>query len=119
MSARPGKPELINSGYGRAALDELNRLVRAAKKGDPLAPVTVLVPTNGVGVAARRWLASEPPGVGNVSFTTVHRLAELFGAPALAAAKRRPVSPPIVLAALRHELALDAGVLAPVGNHAN
>ena len=117
MTARPGHPELINSGYGRSALGELNRLVQAAKKSDPLAPVTVLVPTNGVGVAARRWLASVPPGVGNVSFTTVHRLAESFGAPALAAQKRRPVSPPIVLAALRHELALDAGVLAPVGHH--
>lgn len=117
MSARPGRPELINSGYGRAALGELNRLVRVAKKGDPLAPVTVLVPTNGVGVAARRWLASEPPGVGNVSLTTVHRLAESFGAPSLAAQKRRPVSPPIVLAALRHELANNAGVLAPVGDH--
>ncbi len=117
MIARPGHPALINSGYGRAALAELNRLVRAAKKGDPLAPVTVLVPTNGVGVAARRWLASEPPGVANVSFTTAHRLAESFGAPTLAARGRRPVSPPIVLAALRHELAIDAGILAPVGNH--
>ena len=117
MSARPGHPALINSGYGRAALAELNRLVRAVKKGDALAPVTVLVPSNGVGVAARRWLASEPPGVGNVTFTTVHRLAESFGASTLAARGRRPVSPPIVLAALRHELAIDAGMLAPVGNH--
>jgi ATP-dependent helicase/nuclease subunit B len=117
MNARAGRPELINSGYGRDALTELTRLVRVAKKGDPLAPVTVLVPTNGVGVAARRWLASDGTGVGNVSFTTVHRLAESFGAPALAAQKRRPVSPPIVLAALRHELANDAGVLAPVGDH--
>jgi ATP-dependent helicase/nuclease subunit B len=117
MTARPGRPELINSGYGRVALAELHRLVLAAKKADPLAPVTVLVPTNGVGVAARRWLAAQPPGIGNVTFTTVHRLAESLGAATLAAAGRRPVSPPVVLAALRHELARDPGVLAPVGDH--
>ncbi len=95
-----------------------------AKAGDPLAPVTVVVPSNGVGVAARRQLASgaygrlgrRGSGLAAVSFLTVYRLAELLGAAKLAAGGRRPVSTPVIAAALRRALAWPS-VFAEVAGH--
>ncbi|HEY8526859.1 MAG TPA: PD-(D/E)XK nuclease family protein [Acidimicrobiales bacterium] len=144
--------EVVTTRYGRPALRALRDLVAAAKGGEPLAPVTVVVPSNHVGVTARRLLAAGvdsgdggdgdaaggagygtgggagdgiaggagrpgPRGVAGVSFLTPYRLAELLGAPQLAAAGRRPVSTPVVAAALRRALARDAGVFAPVAEH--
>src|SRR5690606_24532234 len=100
----------------------LRDAVSAAKAGDALAPVTVVVPTNHVGVTARRLLASGAlggvasggTGVAAVGFVTAYRLAELLGAASLAAAGRRPVSTPVIAAALRRALADDPGIFAPV-----
>lgn len=111
--------------YGRAAAAALHGELAAAKREDPLAPVTVVVPANSVGVAARRLLASgdlgpvtaRGTGIVGVSFLTVYRLAELLGAPALAAAGRRPVSTPVVAAAVRGVLTDRPGVFAPVAAH--
>lgn len=111
--------------YGRPAAEALHARIAAAKAGEPLAPVAVVVPTNSVGVATRRLLASgelgdvtaRGVGIVGVSFLTVYRLAELLAAPTLAAAGRRPVSTPVVAAAVRSVLARDAGVFAPVARH--
>ncbi len=102
--------------YGAAALAALGRAVSAAKASDPLAPVTVVVPSNQVGVAARRELGRTAGFIG-VTFLTPYRLAELAGASALAAQGRRPVSTPVLAAAVRAELSRDAGVFAPVAAH--
>jgi ATP-dependent helicase/nuclease subunit B len=110
-------PRLVVTGYGRAALEELATTVRAAKGNDALAPVTVIVPNNGVGVAARRALARDGRGIGAVTFTTVSRLAEQLGRARLSAEGRRPASGVLVLGTLRRELDRDAGVFAPVANH--
>jgi ATP-dependent helicase/nuclease subunit B len=99
--------------------------IARAKESSPLAPVTVVVPGNSVGVAVRRLLASGDLGrvskVGSgligVNFLTASRLAELLAASRLAARKRRPVSPPVVAAAVRHVLSTGAGMFAPVANH--
>ena len=93
--------------------------IARAKRESPLAPVTVVVPGNSVGVAVRRLLASgelgpvSPAGVGliGVNFLTTFRLAELLAAPQLAAAGRRPVSTPVVAAAVRRVLATDPGAM--------
>ena len=97
--------------YGRDAAEALQAEIVAAKGAEPLAPVTVVVPSNHVGVAARRLLASgrlgpttsSPDGVGlvAVTFLTTYRLAELLGAPVLAGEGRRPVSTPVITAAVR------------------
>jgi RecB family exonuclease len=118
-------PDLVTTAYGRAAATALHAQLVAAKRDEPLAPVTVIVPTNSVGVAARRLLASgelgsitsRGAGVIGVSFLTVYRLAELLAAPALAAAERRPVSTPVVAAAVRAALAAEPGLFAPVAEH--
>jgi RecB family exonuclease len=117
--------ELVRTTYGPPALDALARVVGQAKADEPLAPVTVVVPSNHVGVTARRALAAADrhmsrrgAGVIGVTFLTPYRLAELLGAPALAAAGRRPVSNPVMAAALRRALRDSPGVFAPVSQHA-
>ncbi len=111
--------------YGPPASSALASEIRRAKGDDPLAPVTVVVPANHVGVAARRRLASgaagtvctRGSGVAAVTFLTVYRLGELLGSAHLAGEGRRPVSSPVVGAALRAALAADPGVFGPVRDH--
>ena len=111
--------------YGPEAANALRAEISAAKGADALEPVTVVVASNQVGVSVRRQLASgrlgavcgAGPGLIAVSFLTPYRLAELLGASALAGAGRRPVSTPVITAAVRASLAADAGVFAPVAEH--
>src|SRR3954466_580436 len=109
--------DATGTAFGRAAADLLAEQVRTAKDGDPLAPVTVVVPSNYVGVAMRRELARRGNGIAAVDFTTLHRIGERLGAPRLAAAGRRPPSAPVLAAALRVVLAENAGVFEPVAEH--
>ncbi len=112
--------------YGPDAAESLRELIASAKDGDPLAPVTVVIPSNHVGVATRRLLASgdlgpvceRGRGLIAVDFLTVYRLAELLGSPGLAGAARRPVSTPVIAAAIRAALAERPGVFAAVASHA-
>lgn len=111
--------------YGRDAAEALRSAVAAVKQDDPLAPVTVVVPSNHVGVSARRRLAtaregavcSRGTGLAAVTFVTPYRLAELLGAATLAGAGRRPVSTPVLAAAMRNALRTQPGVFAPVAEH--
>lgn len=103
--------------YGRPAMELLSEQVTDIKAGEPLAAVTVVVSSNDAAVAARRALAARPGGVANVTFLTLHRLAERLGASSLAAAGRRPVSAPVIAAAVRGVLATAPGVFAPVADH--
>lgn len=116
---------LVTTPYGPAAAAALHGEISAAKRGDPLAPVCVVVPANSVGVAVRRLLASGElgpitragAGVVGVAFLTVFRVAELLASPRLAAAGRRPVSTPVVAAAVRAVLAGEPGLFGPVAEH--
>ncbi len=117
--------EVRPSPYGTAALTTLLDVVAAAKAGDPLAPATILVPTNYVGVSTRRRLAAGDlgavtpagHGIAGIEFLTVYRLAELVGAGSLAGSGRRPVSTPVVAAAVRQVLAAEPGLFTPVAEH--
>jgi RecB family exonuclease len=102
--------------YGPPALDRLGALVDEAQATDRLAPVTVVVPTNYVGVATRRALARRS-GLAGVSFLTVYRLAELLGSARLAGAGRRPVSTPVVAGAVRQALRQVPGCFEAVRDH--
>ncbi|MFI5053419.1 MAG: PD-(D/E)XK nuclease family protein, partial [Acidimicrobiia bacterium] len=116
---------LVTAAYGRASAQALRDAVATGKGGDPLAPVTVVVPTNYVGVAARRLVAGGElgrvteagDGVAGVTFLTVYRLAELLGAPRLAGAGRRPVSSSVLAAAIRRVLVRTPGIFAAVAAH--
>ncbi len=99
-----------------AALDELARAVADAKAGQPLAPVSVVVPTNAAGVTARRWLGRHG-GVAAVDMLTLHRVAEVLAGPLLAAAERRPVSTPVIDIAVRAVLREHPGSYRSVADH--
>src|SRR6476661_3615826 len=79
---------------GREAAIALRDVIAECKDGDPLGPVTVVVPSTLAGLSLRRLLASggldEPgapvTGIANVGFTVVGRLLELLGAPGVFAA---------------------------------
>lgn len=98
------------------ALPALVDTVQAIKGGNPLAPVTVLVPTNATGVMARRYLGRHG-GVAAVDMVTLYRLAEVLAGPSLVEAGRRPVSTPIVDLAVRAVLGQAPGSFAQVAGH--
>ena len=116
---------LVRTAYGSPAARALRDAVAEAKAGEPLAPVTVVVPSNHVGVATRRLLsagslgpvAGTGVGLAAVTFLTPYRLAELLAAAALAGQGKRPVSTPVLAAAVRAELAAAPGLFAPVARH--
>jgi len=109
------------SGYGRPASEALAAAVARAKQAGPLSAVTVVVPSNFVGLSARRLLGSGALGVGassgiaNVSFVTPFRLAELVAADLLL--DKAPITNPVLGAAVRQVLAEDPGFYAPVAEH--
>ena len=99
--------------YGDEAHGALSRLLAEAKNGDPLQAVTVVVPKGTVGLAARRRLAAVPPGLCNVRFVTLGRLAGELAGRRPDETHRRPVSQALVHEAVRQALAdRDGGFLA-------
>lgn len=103
--------------YGDGAFGALAASVRAAKGGDPLAPVTVVVDRGAVGLSVRRRLAASPEGVANVRFTTWSRLAAELAMPWLSSADRRAVTGAVELEAVRAALdEVDAGPLAALAD---
>ena len=90
--------EVTYTAYGRAAVEVPCTFVANAKKDDPMAPVTVLVPSNIAGIVARRHLAhgltAEGKGVAGIWFTTLPRLAEQVAPPTLTGQGRRPATRP-------------------------
>jgi ATP-dependent helicase/nuclease subunit B len=113
--------DLVTTEYGAAAYAALRQVLASAKGKDPLAPVTLLVPTNWCGVVARRALASGyregRPGIAGLSVATLPRLAEKLAASGLSEAGRRPLTTPVLGAAWRQTLALDPGPFEPVATH--
>lgn len=102
--------------HGPPAREALREAVATAKGPDPLAPVTVAVPSTYAGLALRRALAA-PGGLVNVRFLALARLAELLGAPALAEQGRRPLTRPLRAEAVRAVLAGAGPPLAAVAGH--
>ncbi len=107
---------LTTTSYGPAAHDTLAARVATHKADDALAPVTVVVHSNQIGIAARRALGRRG-GIAGVTFLTPYRLAELLGAGRVAASGRRPVSTPVLAGAVRAVLAEDPGHFAGVHTH--
>lgn len=107
------------TSYGRPALERLAHLVSELKAGDPMAPVTVLAPSNPAGLVARRFLArgvAGRPGVAALDVSTVPRWAEQLAGPRMGG--RRPTTRPVLAATARHVLhSGTAGSLATVADH--
>jgi ATP-dependent helicase/nuclease subunit B len=107
---------LHTTPYGPPAHAALAASIGRHKAGDPLRQVAVVVPSNHVGIAARRALGRHG-GIAAVTFLTPYRLAELLGAPGVAAGGRRPVSTPILAGAVRAVLHDDPGYFVGVHTH--
>lgn len=101
--------------YGAPALGAVACAVEAGQGGDPLAPVTVVVPRSQVGLAVRRRLAARPGGVCNVAFVTLPALAARLAVDWLASTDRRPLTRPVLQEAVRAVLrTARGGLLGPV-----
>ncbi len=111
-----GVPSVRTTGYGRPATLALRDEIRRAQSADPLAAVTVIVPSNLAGLAARRVLGADH-GLANVSFLTPYALAERLGRPGAAAADAGQLSEAVLVAAIRMELRDDPGMFAAVAGH--
>lgn len=113
---------------GRDTTVAVNQTISEFQAGDPLQPVRVIVTSNVAGLSLRRLLGSrvfavaqatpsQPAGIANVSFATPFQLASELAAPALAAQGLRPLTTPVLAAAVRHVLANQPGRFGTVANH--
>ena len=98
------------------ALAALAAAISNAKGADPLAPITVAVPTNTCGVMTRRALGRQG-GIVGVDMVTLNRLAELIAGPTQAAAGRSPMSTPVIDLTIASLLADDPGPFGAVATH--
>lgn len=121
MTESSGSITLHATRYGAPAYEVLRDVVEAIKHDDPLAPFTLIVPTNIAGITARRALAATTTsfgiGIAGLTVLTLDRLAELVAAPTLTADGRRPATGPVLSAAWRAALRDDAGLFAEVADH--
>ena len=97
------------------AQERLERLLAEYQADDRLAPVTVVVPSTYSALHLRRDIGRR--GLVNVQFMVLPRLAELLGAPSLAAKGQRPLKPLIESAAVRRAAGQASGRLEPFRNH--
>ena len=95
--------------------DTLWRHIQEAKAGDVLAPVTVVGPTRYANLSLRNELGRN--SFANVQFLVLPALSEILGAPGLARAGRRPLTPVLEGVAIRETLSRATGPLAPVADH--
>lgn len=112
---------LIATPFGAPASTALVDAVGHLKGDDALAPVVVIVPTERIGVAARRGLAragvAGRRGVAGITVMTLARLAESIATPELAAGGRRPVTDAVLVSALDRLLHEAPGRFADVAEH--
>src|SRR5664280_2889313 len=85
------------TAYGAQAQGELREVITEAKRTDPLAPLTVVVPSDLAGVVTLRFLASgvtegspRRRGIAGLQILTVDRLAEQLATAALVGTGRGP-----------------------------
>jgi len=115
MARGPSRLPVVAVPYGEPLYAALARMIEAAKRGDPLAPVTIAVPSNYAALHARRWLARNAKnGVANVRTMPLPRIAELLGGPALADHGQRPLTVSAMRAAVRATLREHPGPFAEV-----
>ena len=112
---------------GRTYTVAVRDAIAEAKAGDPLRAVRVVVPSNIAGLSLRRMLGSAlltesgsllaSQGIANVSFSTPFQFASSLAAPSLAASGQRPLTTPVLAAAVRHVLSTNPGRFGAVAEH--
>jgi len=109
--------EVLRTRYGRAATETLACAVRDLQDGDPLTPVSIVVPDHATGLMVRRRLAARAGGLAAVDVVTLLDLARSLSAGSPDLADRRPVSDAVVLAATRRLLAERPGAFGSGADH--
>ncbi len=112
--------EVICTPYGPPATERLGEQIAAIKNGDPLAPVTVVVPTNVAGLGARRTLGAKGRGIASVDFLKLFDLAKRLGAPKTGPQDeggRMPLSDLEIGVAMRRALDADPGLFRASAHH--
>ncbi|MBW3537136.1 MAG: PD-(D/E)XK nuclease family protein [Actinobacteria bacterium] len=115
----------IRVPHGRAVAEAVRDVIGQVKADYPMAPVTVAVHSAWAGLSLRRLLASgalgpvsgDRPGLVNVAFITIARVAELLGAPSLAAANRSPLPAAVRTEAVWAALQAEPGMFAHAARH--
>ena len=97
------------------AQERLERLLGEYQRDNRLAPVTVVVPSTYSALHLRRDIGRR--GLVNVQFMVLPRLAELLGAPGLAAKGLRPLKPLVESAAVRQAAGQASGRLESFRDH--
>ena len=110
----PGGLDAVRLRPGTGATAWLESRVAEHQAGEPLQPVTVVMPSNQAGLALRRQMAQR--SYANVRTTVLARLAEAAGAASLAAAGMRPLTTVTEEASIR-AAARRAGGFGEVGEH--
>ena len=109
--------------YGADSYIALASAVRQAKNGDPLQPVTVVVPTHYVALAAPRIIASTTKsheghnGIAAVDFVIINDLAHRLGGRRIAILGKTIVFDAVIAAAVRTILRNNPGYFSGVASH--
>ena len=102
---------------GKLLAESLRGVVDGLKRDDPLAPVTVVGPSNYANLSLRHDFARI--GFVNVRFMVFSRLAEFLGAPRMASAGRTPLTRVIENAAVRSVASSAVGPLGDLREHSS
>lgn len=109
---------MIFTQYGPPATERLGEQIAVLKKSNPLAPFTVVVPTNLAGLTTRRSLGARDHGIAAVNFLKLFDLAErLAGREMAVEHERKPVSDSVISATVRSVLNADPGLFRASAHH--
>ena len=108
---------VLPTSYGPQATDLLGERIAELKDGDPLRMVTVVVPTNIAGIGARRALGVRQGSLISVDFLKILDVAERLTRRRLIADGGRPMSGPVLAAAVRQVLDAEPGIFQAVSRH--
>ncbi|MGB1583812.1 MAG: hypothetical protein ACPHCI_08480, partial [Solirubrobacterales bacterium] len=107
--------------HGRQAFETLSSRLAEMKADDPLAPVTVVLPSHAHDAATRRELSRiSPNGLAGVEFATLPELAERIAVLPIAQATGGPLLPAthsVINGFVRRALIDESGIFDPIKDH--
>ncbi len=110
--------QVVATPYGSPAVQKLAEQVAKLKNGNPLSPVTVVIPTPVAGLATRRALGARGRGIAAVSFLMLFDLAaKLVGQAQTGLDDRKLLTNQVIAATVRKVLNADPGIFRDSAHH--